>query len=115
MKRKYIAKNKREEERSFPVMEMWNLDNTIAAWLVPRLNEFITYYAAFSTPEDLVKQYGEKGNLEWRRILRKMKYAFVHLSEVSYPSAEDGEKIREGLQLFALYFMELKSQPEKET
>ena len=47
----------------------------------------------------------EKGNLEWRRILRKMKYAFECLSAYTgYREEDDQKKIQEGLELFVKYF-----------
>ena len=94
--------------RSYPEDEMWNLDNTIAAFIAPRLGEFIKYYAPLATPGSLADKYGEKGNLEWLRILRKMKYAFECLSScTAYREEDDQEKIQEGLELFVKYFRDL--------
>ena len=108
MKKKYHKENKRKEDRAFPRIEMWNLDNTFSAWLTPRLTEFIKYYAPLSTPEDLLMKYGERGSIEWLRILRKIKYSFECFKEVASSQDGDFNKIEEGLMLFGKYFMDLK-------
>ena len=106
MKRNRYRERKKAEIRSFPEPEMWGLCHTISAWIAPRLEEFIKYYAPLATPASLADKYGsEKGNLEWRRILRKMKYAFECLSAYTgYREKDDQKKIQEGLELFVKYF-----------
>ena len=50
----------------------------------------------------------EKGRLEWKRILRKMKYSFDSLSSFTgYRTEDDQAKIQEGLELFVKYFQYL--------
>ncbi len=106
MKRNRYREKKKAEIRSFPEPEMWGLYHTISAWIAPRLEEFLKYYAPLATPGSLADKYGsEKGNLEWRRILRKMKYSFECLSAYTgYREEDDQKKIQEGLELFVKYF-----------
>lgn len=109
MKRNRHREKKKAEMHSYPEVEMWNLDNTIAAFIAPRLGEFLKFYAPLATPGSIVEKYGdEKANLEWRRILRKMKYSFECLSSnIIYREEDDQEKIQEGLELFVKYFRDL--------
>ena len=109
MKRNRYREKKKAANRTYPPKEMWSLYKTISAYIAPRLDEFNTYYAPLFTPGNLVEKYGmEKGNLEWRRILRKMKYTFDQLSApLPVFSTEENKKIEEGLQLFTQYFRNL--------
>lgn len=110
MKRNRYREKKKAVQRSYPEDEMWNLEHTIASFIAPRLEEFIKYYAPLATPESIIDKYGsERGNLEWLRILRKMKYSFDCLSTPAGIRRDDEEldKVQEGLDLFARYFRSL--------
>lgn len=82
--------------RNFPENEMWGLYHTISAYIAPRLEEFLKYYAPLAMPGPLADEYGmEKGRLEWKRILRKMKYSFECLSSYTgYRTEDDQAKTR---------------------
>lgn len=110
MKRNRYREKKKAEVRNFPEQEMWGLYHTISAYIAPRLEEFLKYYAPLATAGPLADKYGmEKGNLEWRRILRKMKYSFDCLSSYTgYRPEEERAKIQEGLELFVKYFLFLR-------
>lgn len=109
MKRNRYREKKKAEVHNFPEQEMWGLYHTISAYIAPRLEEFLKYYAPLATPGSIVNKYGtEKGNLEWRRILRKMKYSFDYLSSYTgYRPEDEQAKIQEGLELFVKYFRAL--------
>lgn len=106
MKRNRYLEQKKAKRRNFSEPEMWGLYHTISAWIAPHLEEFLKFYAPLATPGNLADEYGdERGNLEWRRILRKMKYSFECLSAYTgYRPEDDQAKIQEGLELFVKYF-----------
>lgn len=109
--------------RGYSNDELWNLDNTIAKWILPRLKAFKKDSIAF--PADLDSPD------EWDEILDKMIWSFDYITnQDEYEDEiiekykdnefdEDGhyrwikdakelsEKCQEGLDLFAKYFRSL--------
>lgn len=80
--------------------ELWNLDNTIAIFVLPRLKTF----------KKVSNGYPESAGSfdEWMRILDKMIAAFELLAEdVSILEKDKQAVIKEGLQLFADYYQAL--------
>ena len=82
---------------------LWNLDITIAKFILPRLKAF----------KEKAKGYPAKlsGIEQWREILDKMIFAFDKVvSTFDRPepySEEEHDKIDEGLKLFAKYYHDL--------
>lgn len=84
---------KQREERGFDETEMWNLDKTVAAFILPRIKYYAEHY--ISTPED---------EADMELII----FAFTMLaSEEFHYAAEDYKKIQKGLRLFMEYLPSL--------
>lgn len=92
--KKFFKKN------GFYFEECWNLDFTIARFILPRLVHFKKIQ--HSTPASLSEK-------EWNEILDKMIKAFALLTdqESLFASRKQQETIEEGLNLFAKYFQSL--------
>ncbi|MFY8263038.1 hypothetical protein ACOT7R_09080 [Clostridium perfringens] len=103
---KRIAKKKgllkiREEE-------LWSLDVTLAKYILPRLQKY-------RNMERMGYPIGLSDGKEWNEILDKMIYAFEYVvkrdESVVYTDYDEEmkkrEKYKEGICLFAKYFMEL--------
>lgn len=83
----------------FDDTELWNLDNTLAKFIYPRLVRF--RYITGNRPSSLSEE-------EWDTILSKMIYSFGTLQgERVYFNEEEKEKINEGLELFSKYYFDL--------
>lgn len=87
------------EERGFDDTELWNLDSTIAQFILPRLKRFKEMTDKYPNPDFSSME-------EWNEALDKMIGAFHFMVEEKYgcfdgPMFEDAE---EGLRLFAQYF-----------
>ena len=98
--KKYI---KQRINRGFDDSETWNLDGTIAEFIIPRLKVFKTKLHGY--PGDLTEE-------SWNEIIDKMILAFeLNLSNKydwdKRASTENDAKIQEGLDLFAKYFRHL--------
>ncbi|EGT3606827.1 hypothetical protein FKF97_10520 [Clostridium perfringens] len=97
-KKKGISKIKEEE--------LWSLDATLAKYILPRLEK----YRSMERMGYPSKLSGEK---EWNEILDKMIYAFKYVLKrdslnFNYDIEKERiEKYKEGMSLFAEYFMEL--------
>ena len=92
---------KQRTERGFDDTELWNLDTTIAKFILPRLVAFRDY--THSTPASLTQN-------EWTEKLAKMVYAFEFLSsEDKYTTFDNDqwEVVGEGLKLFGENFSSL--------
>ncbi|MCH5167371.1 MAG: hypothetical protein J1F35_05700 [Erysipelotrichales bacterium] len=114
---------KQRISRGFDDSEIWNLDSTIAKFILPRLKEFKEI--AWGTPGKLDYEFVQKGyseseasiiaNKAWEEILDKMIWAFEHYDDESYILAADSvkaheeyvNKINKGLKLFAEWFCSL--------
>lgn len=98
--------------------ECWNLDVSIAALILPRLIHFRDSYSG--VPSMFIK-YDEQSNIinekeaydKWREVLNKMIDAFYLVAAAVNFSCEVeelkaiSERIDEGLQLFAKYYLSL--------
>ena len=81
--------------------ELYNLDITIAKFVLPRLQEFKNNL--FGTPYPLTKE-------EYNDILDKMIWSFDIISRGDHIIMDDDEndkRVQEGLDLFAKYFRNL--------
>lgn len=93
--------------------ECWNLDETLAALILPRLIHFRDNHCCapsclFEYDEfDHIKE--EEGFKKWDDILDKMIWAFYLYISVDplYWTEEQKQQIDEGLKLFAEYFQSL--------
>ncbi|MGM8331755.1 hypothetical protein [Clostridium perfringens] len=86
--------------------ELWSLDTTLAKYILPRLEKYRNM-ERMSYPSKL------SGEEEWNDILDKMIYAFKYVLErdnfyFDYDTEKERiEKYKEGMNLFAEYFMDL--------
>lgn len=92
---------KQRKERGFDSTELWNLDVTIAKFILPRLIAF--------KGDDVDSHPGSvDGVMEWEEILNKMIFAFTCIDgEKMVFTDEENEAIDEGLHLFAEHFRSL--------
>ena len=84
----------------YPIEEVWNTNNTIAQFIVPRLQAFKAldkhgYCPAF------------KGMAEWNKAIQQMIDAFELLKQLTSFSKEEEQTIEEGLDLFRKHFRNL--------
>lgn len=93
--------------RGFDDTELWNLDVTIAAYVLPRLEAFEQQVPCH--PMDMTED-------EWKEIIGKMIFSMRELVIEQTPSPEwndnvamreYNEKVQEGLTLFGTYFQDL--------
>lgn len=94
---------KQREERGFDDTEMWALDQSIAAFLIPRLKRFKETHICHP-PRITMEQ--------WDEILQKMIDGFEEvLTRDDLTSKRgreyDSSKVREGLKLFAEWYHDL--------
>lgn len=89
------------------VEELWGLDLTLAKYILPRLIRFkdINYMSYPSNFEN---------HEEWHKVIDKMIYSFEYVIKRNYEVYKDleeekkrYEKYKEGMQLFAEYFIDL--------
>lgn len=84
----------------FPIEEIWNTENVIAAFIAPRLRAF----------KDLKKHgYPSEMNSErqWNSAIQRMIDAFEILSRPYTPTDEEDPIVEEGLDLFRKHFRNL--------
>jgi hypothetical protein len=89
---------KQRKKRGFDNRELWNLDQTIIKFVLPRLKAFRKYNHGY--PNEL-------GNMDaWRTELKKMIKAFkIMKNQYGMPIPDNKAKAaEEGLQSFAKYF-----------
>ena len=95
--KKYNKKLRKDiKQNGFDKSECWNLDITIAKFILPRLKYFRE--TTISYPDN------DKGMDGWHEILDKMIYSF---DEILKDDSTDQDKIQEGLELFAKYYVNL--------
>lgn len=90
---------KQRLERGFDDTETWNLDNTIAQFIVPRLKRFKEVTDCYPN--------GYKSFEEWETVLQKMIDGFelwITHDEWDHRDEEKHKKVDEALQLFAKEF-----------
>ena len=84
----------------FPIEEIWNTENAIAAFIAPRLKAF----------KDLKKHgFPQEMNSkrQWNSSIQKMIDAFEILSRPYTPTDNEDPIVEEGLDLFRKYFRNL--------
>lgn len=83
--------------RGFSDDDLWNLDKTIAEFILPRLKRFKEIQCGH--PSEMTEK-------EWKETLDKMIYAFEETKNQFTPISEQykRDKIREGLKLFIYYY-----------
>lgn len=90
-------------KKGFDNSECWNLDITIAKFILPRLKNFQKITIGY--PSKL------KNEKKWNKILNKMIISFELIlnddENVKKYKIENRKKIQKGLKLFAKYFTEL--------
>ena len=96
-RKKYNKKLRKDlKQNGFDKSECWNLDITIAKFILPRLKYFRE--TTISYPHTTIGLDG------WHEILDKMIYSF---DEILKDDSTDQDKIQEGLELFAKYYVNL--------
>ena len=85
-------------KNGFDDSELWNLDNTIASFIYPRLKRFYDDGNVFGYPSDLAPE-------KWNEILEKMIDAFRYILIDKFD--EHDAEISEGLDLFRKYYFDL--------
>ena len=85
-------------ERGFDNTELWNLDVTIARFVLPRLKAFAA--DLHGCPASLTLE-------TWGTSLAKMIVSFELCSAVDFMTAEQEQLISDGLDLFRKYFHHL--------
>ena len=83
------------KKHSFDPTETWNLDQTIAEFILPRLNYF---------RKNLNGHPGQLKFKAWKKILKKMSIAFEHILKDDMDKTRNQKKIDEGLLLFVKYY-----------
>lgn len=85
--------------RGWDDSDTWSLDYTCAKWLLPRFRRY----------RELQKEYF--GDIEtipennWKEAYDKIDFALSRVADDSdYDYLEDGEKVKEGLELLGKYF-----------
>jgi len=86
------------KENGFDNSECWNLDNTIAQFVLPRLKNFRENLHGY--PSNLTEK-------KWDKILGKMIYSFENIVHSDVYVDKDYKKIQKGLDLFGKYFQNL--------
>lgn len=100
-----------EKKYGFRYEETWNLDHSIACYILPRLAYLRSH--THSYPSGLVVWNEDKteviidGYKAWLNILDKMIAAFEIVALKDEPDWNDQAVIDEGLRLFAQYFRHL--------
>ena len=84
--------------RGFDNRELWNLDDTIVNFILPRLKEFKKINSEY--PGCLTEQ-------EWNEILDKIINSFQLLKKNEWINEKEDEKINEGLLLFIKHLRDL--------
>ena len=89
---------KQREERGFDDTEMWALSNTIAAFIVPRLEVFKAQH--IDHPQGLAFE-------EWDCVLQTMIDGFKEMEKYDNISEFKPEKVKKALTLFRKWFLDL--------
>ena len=88
------------KSRGWDDSDLWELDNNITDFILPRLKEFRKKIGSPPT--------GEMTLEEWKDILNKMIIAFeLNDNDETEWTEEEQKKYKEGMFLFAEYFQEL--------
>ena len=92
---------KQKERRGFDDTEIWNLDNTIAFFILPRLKRFRKKTHSYPTNFKSLKK--------WKKTLKKIIIAFeLLLKKETYELNEkETKQVKKGLNLFSKFFTHL--------
>jgi hypothetical protein len=112
-RRNYVKNKQMLEERGFSDSEIWNLDETIAEFILPRLIYYrdnltgtpSSYTQKFKESGEITEEDSKKADEAWERDLDKMIVAFqlIYGNDGTDSDWEERDKvIEEGLILFAL-------------
>ena len=87
-------------KNDYPIEEVWNTDNTLAQLIAPRL-------LAFKALDKHGYPPSLKGMREWNNAIQKMVDAFEIMKYVRVLSDDEKVTVREGLDLFCKYYLNL--------
>lgn len=87
-------------KNDFPIEEVWNTDNTLAQLIAPRL-------LAFKALDKHGYPPSLKSMREWNNTIQKMVDAFELMKYVRTLSDDEKVSVREGLELFCKYYLNL--------
>lgn len=100
--KKQIKRNKKYQkelkENGLDQTECWNLDRTIACFIVPRLKLFKKLGNSYPTDVNNIE--------EWHKLIDKMIYSFEQKTSDDFKTFNK-EKYDEGMQAFAQYYHHL--------
>jgi len=98
--KRYQEYQEHKDKHGFSLDELWNLDISIALFVLPRLAKFKE--KVHGHPAKITEQ-------EWNRILDKMIWSFTQIvnEEIDDMTEDDAAKLTEGLVLFGKYFLKL--------
>ena len=116
-------RRKEQKERLFRhpckvgLEEAWNIDTTLARWIVPRLKLFLRETDKVGgTPCKLAKEYdveqeSDEAYNKWVEIVNKMLFSFEYYADLYSrrltTNDEEKARVEEGLYLFAKYYGDL--------
>lgn len=94
--------------RGFSDNELWNLDNTIAKFILPRLIRFKKEMRS-GLPQNQEDTSRSLTQAEWDDILDNMIFAFNYAQNIYTKSCnkEDYKRYELGMRQFATYFLDL--------
>ena len=99
-KRIHIEQKYWSHSHDFPIEEIWNTENAIAAFIVPRIKAFKDLKKHGFPPE-------MNSERQWNSIIQKMADAFEILCRPYTPTDNEDPIVEEGLDLFRKYFRNL--------
>ena len=99
--------NKFEKKHGFRLEDSWNLDNSIACFILPRL--LYLRENTIGIPGTLVIELGDGGKEAWDEILKTMIYGFyLYITKEDYDFTEEEKEIwKRTKELFVEYFESL--------
>lgn len=94
---------KQRRKMGFDERELWNLNDQMVDFLLPRLKAFKEMDGA-GCPNDLYDKYGmEEGREQWNQIQDQVLRAFEMYKEIEYPNMKQIKEINKGFALFGKY------------
>lgn len=113
-KKRVKKADKFEKKHGFRYEDVWNLDNTIACFILPRLVQLRDVHCG--VPNYFIEQVGDstddtvikKADKKWTKALNKMIYAFyLYITTDFNTTEEEKQAIKEGFELFNTHFSAL--------
>ena len=104
-----------EKKHGFRYEDVWNLDNSIACFVLPRLVQLRDVHMGYpnsmlENPDDNMDEtLSKKADKKWNKILNKMIYAYyLYVTKDEYElTEEEKEKQAEGFELYSHFFSAL--------